>query len=139
MINDVASLLEEKGLRKTSIRVDILKLFRKYRHAISYREIESEIGLIYDSATIHRNLSRYEKVGLIHQVPNGSKLTYFALTKKRIENVEKTAEHIHFYCKSCEHIYCIQVEKDPNIKVPEGFRLDSKKISIQGLCRDCNN
>ena len=48
-------------------------------------------------------------------------------------------EHCHFYCDSCESVFDIDLEGDPGVPLPRGFRAERYDVTIHGLCPACSN
>ena len=48
-------------------------------------------------------------------------------------------EHGHFYCDSWESVFDIDLEGDPGVPLPRGFRAERYDVTIHGLCPACSN
>jgi Fur family ferric uptake transcriptional regulator len=45
--------------------------------------------------------------------------------------------HLHFTCNNCGNIYCICSIEVPMVNLPEGYSLQTLKLSAEGICDLC--
>src|SRR6056297_1973692 len=126
-------LLEQKGLKKTSVRITLLQHFMKAQHAQSYNDLQEAFVKEIDKSTLYRNLASFEKAGIIHSINDHSGIAKYAFG----EIPQKGKEHAHFVCDSCETVYCMGefVPLAPN--VPQGFKTNTVQTILRGTCADC--
>lgn len=133
----IEKLLSRYHLKKTELRVSILKAFINSKRALSQGDmishLELEMGSI-DRVSVYRNLNQLKNVGLVHEVANNN---YISCT----HDCEKHP-HLLLFCDSCHKHSEI---KDHN-KIKTFFEAldmfnffgDNTPISIKGLCHDCS-
>ena len=90
------ALLKQHGLRKTSIRIEILNLFRQQTHALSASDLERTLPH-YDRVTVYRTLNAYEASGIIHQVPDEGYGVKYALCSPGCPDQTHDDEHVALY------------------------------------------
>ncbi|WP_448519505.1 Fur family transcriptional regulator [Rhodoflexus sp.] len=129
----IRKILDQKGVRKTKIREAVLALFLDKGYALSHADIELHLPRGFDRVTIYRTLKSFEEQGLIHKVPDERGLMRYALCP---ENHNQEHSHLHFFCRNCEHTYCIHVPV-PYLTLPTGFQAESYEWLVQGICRNC--
>lgn len=130
-------LLSNYGLRKTTFRKKLLKLFQDSEETLTVEDIKKKIGTKNDKVTIYRALSSFEKSGLIHQVPDKNKLSRYALCSTDCNSSNHTNHHVHFICDYCDNTMCIEEFKFPKIKKIKGFKYKKIELIIQGNCPKC--
>ncbi|MDX1651213.1 MAG: transcriptional repressor [Brumimicrobium sp.] len=130
-------ILKRKNLRITPFRKEVLQLFLKYDHAISTQDIEEQLG-DFDRITLYRTLKSFIQNGVIHEIVMPGDIKKMALCDSVCDHDEGLHEHnhIHFQCKQCEEIFCVEVEHLPTISLPD-FRVDELEIQARGICPKC--
>ncbi|WP_422349950.1 Fur family transcriptional regulator [Flagellimonas sp.] len=127
------ALLDQKGLKKTKLRLELVKHFKDAKHAQSYSDLKEIMGEGVDKSTLYRNLSAFEEVGLIHGINDHSGITKYALGA----SPSAGQEHAHFVCESCETVYCVKGMTEIQMKVPSGFKAKNIQTIIRGTCANC--
>ncbi|MAO72089.1 MAG: hypothetical protein CMD02_06250 [Flavobacteriales bacterium] len=130
-------LLSNCGLRKTTFRKKLLKLFQDSETTLTVEDIKKKIGNNNDKVTIYRALSTFEKSGLIHQVPDKNKLSRYALCNSKCKPSNQAYQHAHFICDYCDNTFCIEELEFPKIKKIKGFEFKKLELIIQGSCPNC--
>ncbi len=128
-----ASVLGQKGLKKTKLRLDLLACFLEAKAAVSYTDIQSKLAATADKSTVYRNLTTFEEAGIIHRIQDQSGLSKYAFGK----NNQDGQEHAHFICEVCETVYCLGKPEDIPIQVPTGFKKKELQIFLKGVCAKC--
>lgn len=136
-MKDLDALLKKHGLRKTTFRKELLELFFESNSSITSEEIKRKISATNDRVTIYRGLESFEKMGLIHRVPDNNNLTRYALCKTECNTHEHIHNHAHFVCNDCNQTYCIDEIEIPKIKDSKGFKIKSSKLTLEGSCPIC--
>lgn len=126
-------LLVKHGLRKTKVRLALLRHFHHAHHAQSYKDLQSALTNDIDKSTLYRNLSSFEEVGIIHRIDDHSGISKYALGGIP----SKGSEHAHFVCDRCETVYCLEASTPPELKVPEGFKASQVQTIVKGICAKC--
>ncbi|MFU8844052.1 MAG: Fur family transcriptional regulator [Bacteroidales bacterium] len=128
---ELAKILENHRLNKTSSRKDILRVFLTNHVALSEKEIQLELKNKYDRATVYRTLNTFSETGIIHLVSNESGYSRYLLRKQ-------PEEHLHFRCNLCDTITCLTEIEIPDYHLPEGFTKTGANFLITGICNKCN-
>ncbi|MEM9001281.1 MAG: transcriptional repressor [Bacteroidota bacterium] len=126
-------LLEQKGLKKTKIRVALLQHFMTMEHAQSYNDLQSALVSEADKSTLYRNLTSFEQVGIIHRINDHSGVAKYAFG----ESPMRGNEHAHFVCECCETVYCMDGLAPLQFEVPKGFKTNKVQTIIKGICAHC--
>lgn len=131
------SLLRENKLRTTQSREDILRLFTKYPHALSYSDIEKEIASVYDRVTVYRTLKTFLDKGMIHKVLDDGGSLKYALCSDRCHDNKHKHDHVHFKCTECGQTSCLDEVDVPRLKLPKGYQAKEINLLVQGTCEKC--
>ena len=132
---DGAELLKEKGLKRTKVRMAMIRHFIKMEHAQSYNDLQAALYQEVDKSTLYRNLSSFEQAGIIHRINDHSGISKYALGQSPLPG----REHAHFVCESCETVYCVKASAAYRPEVPKGFRTSEVQTIIKGVCPRCIN
>ena len=135
-----SSLLKDKGLKITSPRITVLKIFNQSdaRHLSAedvYKKVlqlEGDIGI----ATVYRVLTQFADAGILVA-------TNFETGKTTFE-LNEGGHHDHLVCLSCGVVVEFHDEeielKQEKIAKKHGFKLINHSMSLYGLCAkpECN-
>ena len=130
---NTAELLQEKGLKKTKLRLALIDHFIKAKRAQSYTDLKQVLVEETDKSTLYRNLATFEQVGLIHRINDNSGVSRYALGA----SLPFGDDHAHFICESCEAIYCLEKATILEPNVPKGFEAKNVQTIIRGICANC--
>lgn len=128
--------LRNSGLKKTSVRIAVLKYLSEGVKALSQPEIEILFEGRENRVTIYRVLRDLEEKGLIHKVYDVEGTARFALCRSCTEH-QHHDEHLHFNCVECKNVICLD---DVHISVPilpQGFQIKNIHFTIEGICKNC--
>lgn len=128
-------LLESKKISITDFRISVLEIFEKYSNALAMDQIESELGE-FDRITLYRTIKLFKKHGIIHEITIAGNPVKFALCNQSCEEGDHQHNHIHFRCNKCEEVYCVDIEKIPQIGL-KGFQIHDVEIQASGICNKC--
>ena len=126
-------LLENKGLKKTKVRVALIQHFMNMDHAQSYNDLQAALVKEVDKSTLYRNLTSFEQAGIIHRINDHTGIAKYAFGESPTEG----KEHAHFVCECCETVYCMEGRAPMQIRVPKGFKTNNVQTIIRGICADC--
>lgn len=131
------SLLTNRNIRATPFRLAVLDVFKHYKNAIGLTTIEEELGT-HDRITLYRTLKTFIEQGIIHEIvlPGGEKRMALCADDCAHNGHNHQHEHIHFQCKKCNEIFCVEVDDFPKLKL-KNFSIDSLEITARGLCKKC--
>lgn len=135
MIEETRRLLRHNGRSFTGVRASILNILRSATSPLSPKQI---LGLIVikkpDLATIYRNLSLMESLGIINTVDLGEGF-------KRYELNHPEGHKHHVICRSCGKIEDIEEcgLKNIEMKIAQkiGFKIEKHRLEFFGLCALC--
>ena len=119
---DIEQLIENKNIKLTSARKEIISALQKFNKPVSYEDIKKQISM--DKATFYRNITLFEENHIVYSFEGNNKRRYFELLKQ---------QHAHFICKVCKNIECIDDAK---------YELKNyviEDISIKGICGSCHS
>ncbi len=131
--------LEERGLRKTAFRIELLTLFTQTKSSLSIEDIKSSVGKTSDKVTIYRALDAFEKSGLIHRVPDKANLARYALCHNECKPEAHSHNHAHFICTVCDETFCIENVEVPKIHLKQGYKINSSTLTLEGSCPSCQS
>lgn len=126
-------LLEQKGLKKTKVRLALLQHFMNMEHALSYNDLQAALVKEVDKSTLYRNLASFEQAGIIHSINDNSGIAKYAFGEPPLQG----SEHAHFVCECCETVYCMEERAPLQLNVPKGFKTNKVQTILRGICADC--
>lgn len=126
-------LLEQKGLKKTKVRMALLQHFMNMEHAQSYTDLQTALVKEVEKSTLYRNLASFEKAGIIHSINDHSGTAKYAFGEPPMRG----NEHAHFVCERCKTVYCLGELSPLQLEVPKGFKTNKIQTIIRGVCADC--
>ncbi|RYM35589.1 transcriptional repressor [Brumimicrobium glaciale] len=131
-------ILRKKNLRVTPFRKEVLDIFLKNEHAISIQDIEDGLK-DFDRITLYRTIKSFTSKGVIHEIVMPGDIKKLALCDGVCAHDHGLHEHnhIHFQCRKCEEVYCVEIDELPQLKVP-GFIIEEQEIQAKGICSKCS-
>lgn len=132
---DASKLLKDRGYKNTPKRYDMLEYIFRQNKYVTARDIQLALkdkyqGLSFD--TIYRNLSTFVDVDVVE-------VTELDGEKRFRSKCASTEHHHHFICLDCGNTKSIHGCPMENIPVElNGYKVQSHKFEIYGLCPDCN-
>ncbi|MCD6653232.1 MAG: transcriptional repressor [Sulfurovum sp.] len=118
----IEKLIEEKKLKLTSARKELLELFLNAKRPLSYEDVKDKISM--DKATFYRNVSRFEEESIVNSFESNDKKRYYGIY---------ASAHAHFICHICSSIECMKTVT--NVKV-DGYKIED--VILKGICKKCN-
>ena len=130
-------LLKNKKVRVTPFRLEVLEVFKSFKNAIDLSQLEQKLGE-FDRITLYRTLKTFQEKGLIHEIVMTGEIKKYALCQDSCGEADHHHQHnhLHFYCKGCQEIYCLDLKEYPEIKLPK-FQIDSIELQAEGFCDKC--
>ena len=132
----MTNLLISKKISVTPFRKEVLAIFEKHKNAIPLSIIEKELK-DYNRITLYRTIKIFKEKGIIHEITLSGTASNYAICKEECDTIAHNHQHIHFKCNRCEIIFCVEMDKMPNIKLPN-FKIEQLEIQASGICQDCN-
>lgn len=133
---ELETLLTEKDISPTAMRLLVLEYLLNQSSAISLRRLEDEFQHS-ERTTLYRTLKTFEEKGLIHSIKDGSGFTKYALCSNDCKEGDHQDLHVHFYCTNCKETFCLPSYKIPNILLPKNFQLEEINLNARGICDKC--
>ncbi|MBD3808239.1 MAG: transcriptional repressor [Epsilonproteobacteria bacterium] len=119
----IEDIIEEKNLKRTPARAELLEIFYTQNKPIAYEDIKALIRM--DKATFYRNVSKFEQENILNSFESNDKKRYYEIQKN---------PHAHFICNECNTIECLQDLEMPKLK---GYQIQD--AIFKGLCKACNH
>ena len=127
-------------LRKTIIFEHVMKILNKSIHALSISQIMQELqnnNLTPNKTTLYRLLHKLERDSKVYGITRNNGVTYYEVKKKH--------RHHHFFCNSCEAVYCLDecqlITNNINLKqlLPNNnFQITNHDFNLYGTCSTCS-
>ena len=129
--------LRERGLRSTSQRDDIARVFFGADRHLSIEELYTAVKKVNPRvgyATVYRTLKLLKECGLAAE-------RHFDDGQARYEPVEGEAQHDHIICERCGKIVEFASEELERLqdKIGRflGFVVARHRMELYGICKDC--
>lgn len=133
----MSTILKSNKLSETPFRKKVLSIFKKYKEAIPVSVFEKELDN-YNRITLYRTLKVFIKKKIIHEIAMSGQDTHYAICKEECSSTNHHHQHIHFKCKNCETISCVEINSFPSISIPS-YQIDQLEIQATGLCENCKS
>jgi len=136
-VEQLSQYIATKGLRSTSQREAILKIFIGAGQHLSAEELYARVkkahpGIGY--ATVYRTLKLLAEAGLAEE-------RRFEDGFARFEHKNADAHHDHLICTRCGAIIEFENERiealQQEVAMKNGFNVQSHKLELYGLCAKC--
>jgi Fur family transcriptional regulator, ferric uptake regulator len=131
--------LRRQGLKSTSQRDDIARVFFASHRHISVEELYNEVKRLNPRlgyATVYRTMKLLTECGLAVE-------RHFRDAEARYESLAEGHQHDHLICEGCGRIVEFEEERIESLQAEVarrlGFRLTGRKMELYGRCRDCQN
>lgn len=131
--------LNEKGLRSTWQRDEVLRVFMEQNGHASVDELYARLSKTHSSishATIYRGMNLFVDAGI-------AKERRFNEGRTRYEPAINVSHHDHLVCLNCGDILEFEdptIEKLQNeIAGKRGFLVQRHRLELYGLCSDCQS
>ena len=133
--NSIKKLLQNRGLKATKSRVDLLIKMQDYSSAMSYSAIQKQMSPI-DRVTLYRTLESLKENGIIHIAFQENNETYYAICGNSCDENHHQHEHVHFKCTKCNTVTCEKLISKIEVLLPN-YLIDKISVNIEGLCQLC--
>jgi Fur family ferric uptake transcriptional regulator len=130
------NLLKNKKISETPFRLEVLSIFNKYKNAIPLSVIEKDLKS-YNRITLYRTIKVFLDKGIIHEISISGEDSNYAMCMEDCGSSLHNHNHIHFKCKSCEIISCVEIGDFPTVYLPN-YKIEQIEIQATGLCINCN-
>jgi len=129
------NLLKNKKISETPFRKEVLEIFDKYNNAIPLTIIADELEN-YDRITLYRTIKLFLEKGILHEISISGENSNYAICNDECDIDSHNHQHIHFKCKKCGNITCVEIDDFPTIKLPK-HKIEQLEIQATGLCNEC--
>lgn len=127
--------LKDQGARLTLPRKMILEAALKSKKPFSAEFLFQALKEQADLATIYRNLTFFNEIGLVSRVDVGSETAVYEIASK-----DEGHHHHYFVCKTCgktEALESCSMVAVENALKKKGYRSLSHRLEFTGLCASC--
>ena len=135
---EASIILSDHKLRKTTARLAVLDVFKKYAYALSHSNLEKELQKDFDRVTIYRTIHSFLDKGIIHKVMDDSESAKYALCVDECSSGHHHDNHVHFKCTKCGNSECLNNIQIPLMSLPTGYLASESNLVIEGLCKVCS-
>ena len=135
-LDDLRTLLRDRGLRATSSRLAVLRHLRSHpEQPMSHADVVEGLSTgPWDPATVYRNLADLVEVGLARRTDVGDHVWRFEAVSEQHKD-----GHPHFVCTECGVVECLpELELVvPRARTPRAVRHKKVEMQLRGLCDSC--
>ncbi|MDR2384794.1 MAG: transcriptional repressor [Tannerella sp.] len=136
-MNDIfTKMLEERGIKPTSVRILILRAMLGFDRAFSMNDLVNDL-ISVDKSTISRTLHLFHNSKLIHSFADGSGSMKYSVCSNDCD-CSLDDLHAHFYCNYCKQAFCIENIPVPKFELLQNAEIESINLVIKGYCGKCN-
>lgn len=136
MIKTLETLLKQKKLRVTPIRLEVLAVLDRARYPIGIQELARAVKGA-DLVSVYRTMETFVKTELVHKHHVGHEHEDYELAAR--------PHHHHIACQSCGKIEDIAICLDPYtlesraLSEARSFHsIKTHEITFHGICKTCN-
>ena len=133
--NSIKKLLQNRGLKATKSRVDLLIKMQTHSSAMSSSAIQKQMSPI-DRVTLYRTLESLKENGIIHIAFRENNETYYAICGNSCDENHHQHEHVHFKCTKCNTVTFETLIIKIEVLLPN-YLIDKISVNIEGLCQLC--
>lgn len=127
--------LKTQGARLTLSRKLILDAALKAKKPFSAESLANVLKNQTDPATIYRNLTFFNEIGLISRVDIGGEIAIYEISAK-----DQSHHHHYFVCRTCGKTETLEACSVANVELAlkkKGFRNLTHRLEFTGLCTNC--
>lgn len=125
------------GLRRTPGREYLLRFLIENHGPFSKDEIQKALpSSDLDSVTLYRNLSHFEKIGLIRRSEFGDGISRYEFQPNSEEH------HHHVICTECRKVESLEhceIPKLETLVMSMGYSKVRHSLEFYGICSDCSD
>ena len=132
---DAVELLEGQNIKITRQRLSVLDFIISMDSPFCADDLHVALKNDMDLVTIYRNLILLCRKGILREVMNKNDRQYFEMA------CVHNPEHPHFFCTTCNKIYCLKAEKNftvlKRINPGNDFIIHKTVLQYSGICPSC--
>lgn len=129
------NLFRNRKISETPFRQDVLAIFKKHDHAIPLTVVEEELGN-YNRVTLYRTIKVFLEKGILHEIAISGESSNYAICQEECDSDGHNHQHLHFKCKSCGVVSCVEIDRFPTISL-SNYKIEHLEIQATGLCKNC--
>lgn len=136
-ISEFARFIEEKGLKSTTQRDEVVNAFFNLKGHVSIEELHHEVQKKNQKigyTTVYRTLKLLTESGFAHE-------RQFGDGQARYEPVTTEEHHDHLICLKCGAIMEFENKKieklQEDVAKEHGFEVKHHKLELYGYCKKC--
>jgi Fur family transcriptional regulator, ferric uptake regulator len=130
---EIIESLRAAGLKKTPVRISVIETLMDDESALSQPQLAHRLGKHESRITLYRVLRDLEEVRLIYRVYDNDGVVKYALQKSHHDH-----NHLHFNCITCHDVVCLETTNTIVPQVPQGYKINAFRFTIEGVCQKCN-
>ena len=130
-------ILKRNNLKVPQPRLRVLEIISTKDSAISQPELEKLLGKDIDRVTLYRVLASFEEKGIIHKIFDLHGTATYAMCSTDCSEHDHHDQHVHFICRVCNSVYCLDDITLPKVSIPAGFSLEAIAVNALGVCNHC--
>jgi len=135
MNDNEVTILNDKNVKPTAVRILVLDVFLQNDFAMSLTEIEAKLPWS-DRSSIFRTLKTFESNGVIHKINDGTNSAKYELCSDSC-NISEHFIHPHFHCDKCGKTICLEEQKINIENIPSNITINTYSLVLNGLCSAC--
>jgi len=128
-------LLQNRGLKSTSHRLNLLTSIDAYKSAMPYSAIQKAMKSM-DRVTLYRTLESLKEKGIIHKAFQENNESYYAICGKACDVHHHDHNHVHFKCIKCASVTCEIPTKEIEVLIPNK-EISKISVYVEGVCNLC--
>lgn len=130
--------LKDAGLRRTPVRVAVLKILDAAAAPVDAPTIVGRIGQPIDAVTVYRTLNTFTRKKLVHRVSSDTGWRY-AIGRPDAKPIH---QHPHFVCDECGGVECVKESSIPAnlltaLHLTPKYLVSYAEVVLHGLCPKC--
>ncbi len=131
-MESIKNTLQEKGIKPTYVRLNILDYLERNRfHPTAeaiFKSLEKKVPTL-SRTSVYNTLNIFKEKGLLNPL---------FITGSEVHFDRNTAPHHHFFCKKCKKIIDLDIKcayfKEGEV---EGHKITELHGYFKGICKDC--
>jgi Fur family ferric uptake transcriptional regulator len=140
-LKKLGTLLRDLGLRRTSVRIQVLEILAGEKQPLSAPQILERMPKGTDHVTVYRTLNTLTEKLLLHRVRGDEQTWRYEMGDPKATSRH---EHAHFVCDECGTVECLADTPLPDKRarktgIRPGYRIDYSEVLMHGSCPDCRH
>lgn len=132
---DIGRLLLAHGIRPTGNRTLVARALLVAEAPLSLSDLEAELGTV-DKSNIFRALTLFRERRLVHTLEDEMGSLHYEICSSGESDADDDL-HVHFFCRRCRKMSCLEGQPIPAVDVPQGYRAEAATFVVKGLCPKC--